>query len=186
MNATSRTLASLVFVVLWLGSITWFFSRFSGLPGEVVTRYAADGSVDTTLSKAAFTALFLFVHLFFAAYFCAGRFFMHKVSARYLKLVPDHAYWLAESRRDATYLALSAMNTWAAVFICALFAATFGLIGYANTGGAVPRFSLLTSFLNTIFLTLIFGLVIVFRRRFRLPPGIKEAQTAKDPETAKD
>lgn len=164
----SSKIAYILLFALVLAAVAQFFLLFGGLPGRVATRFDAAGQPELTLHKAAFAAFYLGVTAFFAIYGIVARTHARKLPDRYLKIIPSHAHWLAPERRAETLAWVSGALVWVAVLTLALFAGTFTLIMLANVGQPIPGMSTIMSFMNTIYLTALFLLVLAFRKRFHL------------------
>lgn len=164
----TRGIALALLFALILAALGQFFYFFGDLPSRVATRYDAYGQPEMTLHKAAFAAFYLGTIVFFSVYGIVARYYAHKLPDRYLKIIPSHAHWLAPENRPATVAWVSGALVWVAVLTLALFAATFTLIMLSNTGQPVSSMSTTLGFLNTIYLTALFLLVMGFRKRFHL------------------
>ena len=164
----TRGIALSLLILLILASLGQFFYFFGDLPARVATRYDVWGQPETTLPKAAFAAFYLGVTAFFAVYGIVARYYAHKLPDRYLKIIPSHAHWLTPEHRPATIAWVSGALVWVAVLTLALFAGTFTLIMLSNTGQPVSGMSTTLGFLNTIYLTALFLLVMGFKKRFHL------------------
>lgn len=176
--------ALLFFCLVALAGLAVFALMFPDLPQHVATRFDSSGQpMDEPVSKALFAAMYMGVLLLGGLYSVAAFRSLGKLPDRYLRIVPESSYWLAPERRQESLKALSAMFLWLAVLTVALFTATFGLIMAANTQ-ALPigtaRLSTVISFLDTIYLTLLFAGAIGFKRRFRPPPKTAEAEKAEE------
>jgi len=170
----SREIAMLFLTLIVLLALAQFFYFFGDLPTRVATRFDAAGQPELHLHKAAFVAFYLGVVVFFSVYGYLARFHVHRLSDRYLKIIPNHAHWLAPERREESLAWVSGALVWVAVFTLGLFAATFTIIMLANTGqtlsgmSGMSGMSTLLTFMNTVYLTLLFILVLAFRKRYHL------------------
>lgn len=164
----SSKIAYILLFALVLAAVAQFLYLFGDLPGRVATRFDEVGQPELTLHKAAFAAFYLGVTAFFAIYGIVARTHARKLPDRYLKIIPSHAHWLAPERRAETMAWISGALVWVAVLTLALFAGTFTFIMLANVGRSVSGLSTILSFMNTIYLTALFFLVIAFRKRFHL------------------
>lgn len=164
----SRGIAFILLFAIIILALGQFFYFFGDLPARVATRFDATGQPEMTLPKAAFAAFYLGVTVFFAIYGIVARYHAHRLPDRYLKIVPSHAHWLSPERRLETIFWISGALVWVAVLTLGLFASTFTIIMLGNTGHPMPGMSTTLSFMNTIYLTALFFLVIAFRKRFHL------------------
>lgn len=169
---TARRIAAVLTVVLIALAAWMFAATFADLPAQVVTRVNSQGQPETVIAKAHFAALYLVVLAGGGLYFLACYRYIHRLPERYLRFLPHHGYWLDPTRRDQTMLSVSSLLCWLAALTLLLFTASFGLMLALNTGRHVPFGTTIAGLLDTVYLTALFGLVIIFRRRFgKLPEG---------------
>jgi len=162
-----RRLAQILFFTATFTALALAVRQHGSLPERVATHFGANGQPDGWMSRDSHTLGQVGITIFMAGLFFSLSLFLPRVPDRFINL-PHRDYWLAPSRRAATFAWLAAMFLWLGALLQAFLGHVFREVWRANLA-ARPELRLNSLWLQISLFLLVVGLVITLLFRFRRP-----------------